>query len=399
MKAVGSTVYVGGGFQTIGGQPRSYIAELDASTGLATAFNPSANGSVFAIGVNATGIYMGGFFSSIGGVARASLAAINPATGIPTEWNANAANGTSSVILVSLALDGELLYVGGTYKTIGGQTRKNLAAVSTVDGLANAFDPISSGGVKAIVVTGNSVFAGGAFTTIGGQSGRFFLAELDRATGLATTFDAHLDSTVESLALVGTTLYAGGSFLNIGGQARNKLGAVDTLTALATAWDPALAGGTSGTFVQALSLSGTTLYVGGGFGSAGGAVRDNIAAFDTSTGNLTSFNPASSLGNSGTVYAIASVESKVYLGGSFGAINGEPRGMVAGVSAADGSLLSFNPNATGTAIYTLATSADGSLYVGGSYLTYSLAYQQGFGKFSPEPPFDLLFRDGFDSTP
>ena len=44
----GSTVYAGGTFTSIGGQSRNRIAALDATTGLATAWNPAANGRVLA---------------------------------------------------------------------------------------------------------------------------------------------------------------------------------------------------------------------------------------------------------------------------------------------------------------------------------------------------------------
>jgi hypothetical protein len=40
----GSTVYVGGQFNSIGGQSRSNIAALDVTTGLVTAWNPGADG-------------------------------------------------------------------------------------------------------------------------------------------------------------------------------------------------------------------------------------------------------------------------------------------------------------------------------------------------------------------
>jgi trimeric autotransporter adhesin len=40
----GSTVYAGGGFTTIGGQTRNYIAALNATTGAAIpAWNPNAD--------------------------------------------------------------------------------------------------------------------------------------------------------------------------------------------------------------------------------------------------------------------------------------------------------------------------------------------------------------------
>ncbi|MFO1372338.1 MAG: PQQ-binding-like beta-propeller repeat protein [Candidatus Competibacteraceae bacterium] len=40
----GNTVYVGGEFDSIGGQARNHLAALDANTGAATAWNPSPDG-------------------------------------------------------------------------------------------------------------------------------------------------------------------------------------------------------------------------------------------------------------------------------------------------------------------------------------------------------------------
>ncbi len=40
----GSILYVGGNFTTIGGQPRNYIAALDAATGNVTGWNPGGGG-------------------------------------------------------------------------------------------------------------------------------------------------------------------------------------------------------------------------------------------------------------------------------------------------------------------------------------------------------------------
>ena len=56
-------ILVGGNFTSIGGQTRSRIARLDATTGLADSFDPNANGfAVFSIAVQADGkILAGGF--------------------------------------------------------------------------------------------------------------------------------------------------------------------------------------------------------------------------------------------------------------------------------------------------------------------------------------------------
>src|SRR5207253_2483492 len=44
-------ILAGGGFTSIGGQTRNFIARLDATTGLADSFDPNANSEVFSIAV------------------------------------------------------------------------------------------------------------------------------------------------------------------------------------------------------------------------------------------------------------------------------------------------------------------------------------------------------------
>ena len=84
---------------TIGGQTRNHIAALDASTGLATAWNPGAdgrnrrNGDVGALAVSGSTVYAGGYFTSIGGQTRNHIAALDASSGLATAWDPDA-NGT-----------------------------------------------------------------------------------------------------------------------------------------------------------------------------------------------------------------------------------------------------------------------------------------------------------------
>jgi hypothetical protein len=63
-------VYAGGQFTTIGGQGRNRIAALDAATGNATAWNPSANSTVSALTVTNNRVHIGGQFTTLGGQPR-----------------------------------------------------------------------------------------------------------------------------------------------------------------------------------------------------------------------------------------------------------------------------------------------------------------------------------------
>ena len=72
-------ILAGGGFFSIGGQPRIHIARLDATTGLADSFDPNANNdAVYSIAVQADGkVLVGGHFTNIGGQPRSLFARLS----------------------------------------------------------------------------------------------------------------------------------------------------------------------------------------------------------------------------------------------------------------------------------------------------------------------------------
>ena len=70
----------------------------------------------------------------------------------------------------ALAVSGSTVYAGGTFSSIGGQSRNRIAALDASTGDATAWDPNASNAVFALAVSGSTVYAGGDFTTIGGQT-------------------------------------------------------------------------------------------------------------------------------------------------------------------------------------------------------------------------------------
>jgi len=332
----GNTIYIGGEFTEVGTnsggstQTRNGIAALDATTGIATSWDPNAldfsgSGSISDIVVSSDGatVYVGGVFWNIGGQMRNNIAAIDATTGNANSWNPNA-NGL--VDNLALSSDGSTLYVGGNFTSIGGQSRNNIAALEVSTGNATSWNPNAPGGgtyVFDIAVSDDdsTVYAGGNFTSIGGQS-RNRIAALDATTGNATTWDPDSDDWVYVLELSGSTLYVGGLFSNIGGQTRNYIAAIDTSTGNATSWDP-----NANNQINTLEVSGTTVYTGGAFTFIGGQVRNRIAAIDMTTGNATPWNPDAN----GIVFALLSYGSgtRLYSGGWFTTIGGEVRSFFA----------------------------------------------------------------------
>jgi hypothetical protein len=355
----GGTVYVGGLFDRISdtpglvGQARKHIAALDATTGELTAWDPSANGLVYSLAASGGTVYAGGTFTSIGGQARKRIAALDATTGAATAWDPNANN-----TVYALAVSEGTVYAGGTFTSVGGRARKYIAALDATTGAATAWDPNASNYVCALAVSGGTVYAGGAFLSIGGQP-RICIAALDATTGAATAWDPNANNTVYALAVSGSKVYAGGTFTSIGGQARNCIAALDATTSAATTWDPNAAGGT--TTVNALAVSGDTVYGGGSFSSIGGQARNCIAALDATTGAATAWDPNAS----STVYALAVSGGTVYAGGYFRTIGGQARNYIAALDATTGAATAWDPNASST-VYALAVSG-GTVYAGGSF--------------------------------
>ena len=93
----------------------------------------------------------------------------------------------------------------------------------------------------------------------------------------------------------------------------NRIAALDGTTGLATGWDP----GANFT-VLALGVSGDRVYAGGDFTSIGGQPRNRLAALDTATGLATAWDP----NPSSSVFALAASGDRVYVGGAFTTIGG-----------------------------------------------------------------------------
>jgi hypothetical protein len=126
---------------SIGGQPRNRIAALDTTTGNATTWNPNAWGDVIypwttpyvsALVVSGPTVYAGGWFTSIGGQSRNYIAALDAATGNATNWDP-----TASISVRTLAVSGSTVYVGGSFSSIGGKLRPYFAQFDTPPAAVN----------------------------------------------------------------------------------------------------------------------------------------------------------------------------------------------------------------------------------------------------------------------
>src|SRR5436309_487649 len=178
----GNTLYIGGEFGRVGPSTGGGIP-IDKASGTPASGFPKVLGSVIAVASDgAGGWYIGGGFTTVGGMPRSNLAHIL-ADNTVSPWDPSV-----SGVVATLVVNRTTVYAGGVFSSIGGQARNYLAALDATTGLAPTWDPNPDGQVNALAVDGTTVYAGGYFTSIGGQA-RNDLAALDAATGLATAWN------------------------------------------------------------------------------------------------------------------------------------------------------------------------------------------------------------------
>jgi hypothetical protein len=275
----GSTVVVGGAFTAAGGVMRDGLAALDLRTGRPTNWYPRASShgqeaEIEAIALSGSTVYIGGNFDRLGGKPRTAVGAVNAASAHVTTWAPKITTGQLVDVGVSaLVVSGPNVYLGGF-----GRNRSNDLA-----GIAASYDTSgkrrwstqTDDGVLAIAVAGGTVYVGGVFAVIRGKT-RNGLATIDardgsvrRSPGLYTTTG---EPSVFSLVVSGSTLYVGGNFdrvgthgpFSVGGEPRLSLAALDTTSGKWTAWAPK---SPDGDLVTAIAATPQAIYVGDDLGA------------------------------------------------------------------------------------------------------------------------------------
>ena len=309
-------------------------------------------------------------------LAAPPLARAQAPGSIDTALNANVVG--SEILASAVQPDGKII-IAGTFSSVLGALRNNIARLNANGTLDMGFDPNANGKVESVVVQADGkVLLGGAFTTLrpNGAPSATTRNRIARVNGDGTldSFDPNANDLVLSVAVQADgKVLLGGDFTTLqpngaaSPTARNYIARVNGDGTLDTGFDP---GANAEVRSVAVQTDGKVL-LGGFFTTAAGTTRHFIARVDGVGMIDTGFNP-----NPDSVVSSVAVQAdgKVLLGGFFGALqpNGAPspttRNWIARVNG-DGTLdTGFDPNAD-SEILSVAVQADGKVLLGGNFTT------------------------------
>ncbi len=210
---------------------------------------------------------------------------------VPAKTTPSVDNGETD----SIAQNGNVMIVGGTFTSVAGQTRNHVAAFNRTTGALTSFAPDVNGNVQSVLPgpTATTVYIGGAFTQVNGQPAQF-VAELDLTTGnLVSGFKppAFNFGYINDMVVRGNRLYLAGTFSKVGGKAHGGLASLNATTG---ALDPFMniqltghhndsgsgAQGWIGPWDFDVTPNGATMVAIGDFKYADGLLRDQVVMID-----------------------------------------------------------------------------------------------------------------------
>lgn len=319
---------------------------------------------------------------------------------------------TTSVTLcqvMSLHWANGSIYVGGLFDRVNGVQSPNIARIDLsgqlMAGWTSPFAPVNPGNpVRAIAATATSLFIGGDLAV----NNAFGLARLDPVNGnwdfswIAQTQDGGLANPptggtrgqVQALTLVGSDLFVGGTFRKIAGVSRNGVARISQAAPVSVrAFDAGLS--SSAYSVYAILNTAAAVYIGGTFVREQAPLVSYLNRLDSVSGV---FDATWIPGISGSVFAISQIGSEIYVGGDF--FGGGPLvgNRLFRISVATGSIDPSWTHVFNNTVNNITHDCRGRLIVGGNYtLAAATVPRNGLAGFAVAGG-DCLFANGFESA-
>ncbi len=295
-------VYVAGRFDRVreDAVQRASIFSLTPDGVLRAGWAPAVSGggstsTVNAVAVVDSTVFAGGGFTTINGISRPYLAALSVAEGSLQGFDAGIAGG-SVARLHYVDAAGALLISGGFETVDGTDVEEQLAAAVGLDGKVIGWSPTAGGSfdvISAFASHGTHVVLGGRFSNLDGEAGlnnaAFYEWDETPPTGVATDWKPAPDRWVRSATYHRDVLWLGGDFTEIDGEPQSLLAALTADGSLVPDLAPEIEASSTNARIELLAGFGDYLCLVGQFGTAtvnGVLMPGGFGCIDAETGEL-----------------------------------------------------------------------------------------------------------------
>jgi uncharacterized delta-60 repeat protein/uncharacterized repeat protein (TIGR01451 family) len=317
---------------------------------------------------------------------------------VATPGDANRVHPGADSVVYDLAVQpDDKTVIVGDFLSFNATIRNRIARLNVNGSLDTSFNPGSGANdfIGAVALMGSGQFViGGGFSSYNGTP-RVRVARLNGNGSLDNSFSAGdgSDGSVWALAVQPDgKVIIGGEFTSVAGVTRTHIARLNTNGVLDATFDPGPNGPDGTVWAVVLQPDGKVI-IGGEFHVIAGQTVGGIARLNADGTLDTSFFPGA--GTDGTVYSLAlQPDGKVVVGGDFSLLDFNPRNNLTRLNS-DGSLdTTFDPGSRGAegTVYSI-TVAGGSLYVGGSFLSFNGTHRLGLVRLFPDGTVDTGFLD------
>lgn len=378
-----NTLVTGGDFQHLGGGNIAYVGKVNPNTGNYIPYGnsfwtaiPQVFGPVKTIKVLHRRIYIGGDFYTFAGFPSPGIGVLDSYNGNWLHPN-NLYNTDLNGFVSDIEIINQKVYISGNFTTVdsGAYIRNRLACFDTMLRLLS-WNPNVSGNVNGMALSPDSsaMYIAGNFHLLGNDTAYNAGKVLLDSAGTTVLWNPALND--EALSIIPSNLpgrvWIGGKFTGAGGELRKNLCAINTTTRAATAWNPKV-----NSPVTTLYADDHSLFVCGNFSTINSQPRNKIAAFDLASLTLNSFDP----GVNGFVRTMIADSTDLFIGGNFTVAGGQTRNNLAKINKATGLVETWDPGCAGTVNKLLLEGND--LFVGGYFSQCGGQMRDNLAKISP----------------
>jgi uncharacterized delta-60 repeat protein len=283
-------------------------------------------------------------------------------------------------------VDGKVL-VAGVFTQMDGTARSTFARVNTDGTLDTSFDPgtgFNNPPGKLVLQPDGKILAARGFASYNGTPVTG-IVRINSNGSIDGTFNVTVNFEMFDVSLQadGKILIAG-TFSQVNGVGRTGVARLNDDGSLDNTFNPIIGGAS---VRQIVSQADTKIMIGGGFSGVNGFNRSNLARLNADGGLDQTFN--SGVGTVGRIWIQA--DGKYILGMGFLA-GSLTRRNLDGSSDATFTPASISFGSPETSIYELLIRPDGSLIIGGQFLTVGGMTRPNLARLSPNGALDVLFN-------